>query len=418
MNTKIFDYINTIRDYSKKEYKNMVRCASGSLKYPFIVPGSLSYSNQLWDWDSWLTDIAVRQIMYDNCDFDPNFYECEKGCVLNFVINMFPDGVIPIVMDPSYRPEMFNKNGNMHKPCLASHAAFIIQNSNGDALWIKPYINKIKLFVSNYMLRCRDKKSGLYFWLSDNGIGVDNDPCTFYRPNKSSASVYLNCLMYKELEALIYICDILGEDCAEYIAEKENLKKSIQNNLWDERNGFFYSADINFRPVDPNVKLHSGDPISWSCLVQKVDVWSGIMVLWAKIATKEQAKRAVRENICRRDIFWANYGIRSLSPLEPMYKIAKTGNPSCWLGPVWGIQNWICFEALIRYGFYDEAKELAVNTITLFGKDIQKNGCMHEYYHPNTGEGVNNPGFLNWNLLVNNMAAYIEGKKRFTEFEN
>ena len=338
--------------------------------------------------------------------------------MLNFVLNMFPDGVIPIVMDPSYRPEMFNKNGNMHKPCLASHAAFIIQNSNGDALWIKPYINKIKLFVSNYMLRCRDEKSGLYFWLSDNGIGVDNDPCTFYRPDKSSASVYLNCLMYKELEALIYICNILDEDCAEYIAEKENLKKSIQNNLWDERNGFFYSADINFRPVDPNVKLHSGDPISWSCLVQKVDVWSGIMVLWAKIATKEQAKRAVRENICRRDIFWANYGIRSLSPLEPMYKIAKTGNPSCWLGPVWGIQNWICFEALIRYGFYDEAKELAVNTITLFGKDIQKNGCMHEYYHPDTGEGVNNPGFLNWNLLVNNMAAYIEGKKRFTEFEN
>ena len=74
MNTKIFDYINTIRDYSKKEYKNMVRCASGSLKYPFIVPGSASYSNQLWDWDSWLTDIAVMQIMYDNCDIDPNFY--------------------------------------------------------------------------------------------------------------------------------------------------------------------------------------------------------------------------------------------------------------------------------------------------------------------------------------------------------
>ena len=46
-------------------------------------------------------------------------------------------------------------------------------------------------------------------------------------------------------------------------------------------------------------------------------------------------------------------------------------------------------------------KELAEKTITLFGEDLVKTGDLHEYYHPNTGDGVNNPGFQNWNLLVN-----------------
>ena len=39
---------------------------------------------------------------------------------------------------------------------------------------------------------------GLYFWQTDMSIGVDNDPCTYYRPPRSSGSIYLNTLMFKE----------------------------------------------------------------------------------------------------------------------------------------------------------------------------------------------------------------------------
>lgn len=51
----------------------------------------------------------------------------------------------------------------------------------------------------------------------------------------------------------------------------------------------------------------------------------------------------------------------------------------------------------------------------LFGSDIRKNGDLHEYYHPETGEGVNNLGFQNWNLLVNNMIAWLEGREMLHE---
>ena len=32
----------------------------------FIVPGVSCHTNQLWDWDSWLTDIGINQIRRDN----------------------------------------------------------------------------------------------------------------------------------------------------------------------------------------------------------------------------------------------------------------------------------------------------------------------------------------------------------------
>jgi putative isomerase len=130
--------------------------------------------------------------------------------------------------------------------------------------------------------------------------------------------------------------------------------------------------------------------------------------MWAGIATKEQAQQMVKEHYLNEKTFFAPYGVRTLSKMEKMYAIIKSGNPSCWLGPIWGISNYMVFEGLRLYGFVDEARDLAIKTITLFGKDIEKNGQMHEYYDPETGEGVNNPGFQNWNLLSLNMFDWLK----------
>ena len=110
-------YIDAIRDYSRKTYSKMVRDPKGYLKYPFIVPGSESYGHCLWDWDSWLTDIAVRQIMLDNGVEDAYFTSSEKGCILNFLELMEADGRTMIVALPD-RVELFDEGGNIHKPCL------------------------------------------------------------------------------------------------------------------------------------------------------------------------------------------------------------------------------------------------------------------------------------------------------------
>ncbi len=406
-------YIKAIKEYSRDTYKNMIRKPQGQLKHPFIVPGSKSYNNILWDWDSWLTNIAVRQIMNDNNDFDEEFIESEKGCIINFLEHTLENGRMPIALTPDNKPSLVNQR-NIHKPCIAQHAAFIIKTYNGDAEWIRPYLKPLTAFVDYYIESCRHNETGLYFWLMDNAIGVDNDPCTFYRPQNSSASIYLNCFMYKELKAMCYILELLDIDATKYKDEAEHLKNAIQEHLWDERDGFYYSADLNLRPIDENEVLHRGAPRHWHCLIQRIDVWSGFLAMWAGIPTKEQADRVVLVMTDKK--FWADYGVCTLSKLEKMYVIKKSGNPSCWLGPIWGISNYFCFKALVNYGFEKQAKELAEKTIKLLGEDIIKNGQMHEYYHPDTGEGVNNPGFQNWNLLVNNMIAWLDGKNMIEEF--
>ena len=65
---------------------------------------------------------------------------------------------------------------------------------------------------------------------------------------------------------------------------------------------------------------------------------------------------------------------------------------------------------MLKYGYDDLAKEMAEKTVNLFGRDLAECGEFHEYYDPETGEGISNQGFQSWNLLVSNMISYLNGK--------
>lgn len=218
---------------------------------------------------------------------------------------------------------------------------------------------------------------------------------------------------------MAYLSGQLGmkDAAALYESEREKLVNSIREHCYDERDGFFYNVDINLREVkfSEGEFYHRGMPRHWECLIQRIDVWSGFMALWAGIATEEQAARVV-ERYRDRKSFNCEAGIRTLSAQEKMYRVAASNNPSCWLGPVWGISNYLTFRGLLKYGYVDEARELCEKTIRLFGRDIIRFGVMHEYYSPDNGEPVMNPGFQNWNMLVLNMIYWYEGKEYIQEF--
>ena len=74
------------------------------------------------------------------------------------------------------------------------------------------------------------------------------------------------------------------------------------------------------------------------------------------------------------------------------------------------------FRGLVRYGFMEDARELANKTIALFGGDLEKCGALHEYYQPENGAPILNIGFQNWNYLVLNMIAWLNGKPVVEEF--
>jgi putative isomerase len=165
-----------------------------------------------------------------------------------------------------------------------------------------------------------------------------------------------------------------------------------------------------------NLVLHSGFPRTYDCLIQRLGGWSGFLALWAGIATPEQAGRMVREHLNNEKTFAAPYGVRTLSKMEKMYSVRASNNPSNWLGPIWGVSNYMVFRGLVQYGFDAEARELAGKTVRLFGTDFRKNGALHEYYEPETGEPILNKGFQNWNYLVTNMLAWLEKRTVVAEF--
>lgn len=398
-------YINLVQSYVKDNYKKCFREPHGKFVFPCFVPGS-SYSDQLWDWDSWLTDIALAAAADGD---DITIYE--QGCVLNFLDSADDEGRIPINIIAD-RDSLFdlkpNTQVNIHKPCLAQHALFVVERS--DAEWLKDKFAVLKRFIEWYKENCFHEETGLYYWLNDFAIGVDNDPCVFYRPNKSTASIFLNCLMYGELVAMAKLCKIIGDaDEQQYTKEAEELKQSIQSECWDERDGFYYSADILLSKVDKDEWLHSGGPRHWKSIPMRIGVWTGLLTMYYGIATKAQAERMIKEHLLNEDEFNAPYGVRSLSKAETrMYAIKNTGNPSCWIGPIWINVNYFVCEGLLAYGYNDEAISIAEKTITLLGKDIEQCGEFHEYYHPETGGGIRNQGFQSWNLLSYNLADRLK----------
>jgi putative isomerase len=105
--------------------------------------------------------------------------------------------------------------------------------------------------------------------------------------------------------------------------------------------------------------------------------------------------------------FLSPYGIRSMAMTEPYYNNAPTGNPSNWNGPVWGLSTFLTAYGLARYGFRDEALEIAGRLIDVYAGDLRKNGLIHEYYNADTGEPVIKAGFLSWNILATRVCEDI-----------
>lgn len=428
-------YKTICRKYIYKDMKGMYRNSGGALKFPFLAPGSNQYLDMLWDWDSWLSNVALRQILVENGSEKDRAEALvyEQGCVLNSLSYGGMDGWIPIWIErnaPSREEMLSTRNpwkSNMHKPTIAQHAAFIVRNMNGDAEWLRDDFYVLQAFVNKYLNFHRHEATGLIYWENDEAIGVDNDPSTFYRPHASSGSIFLNALMYKELAAMSYLAERLNqpEIAKFYLTETIKLKQSILENCWDQRDGFFYSVDLNLLPVKkPDIEallpgklyFHVGQPRTYNCLIQRLSVWSGFMAMWANVATPEQAKEMVEKHFHDKTSFNAPAGIRTLSPLEKMYDLRASGNPSSWLGPIWINVNYLVFRGLVNYGYIDEARELAEKTILLLGRDYERFGALHEYYLPENGEPVLNKGFQNWNLLVLNMAAWLDEKQVVQEF--
>lgn len=404
MDNQLLKYCESLKKYIFDNYKLHFRKAiPGKLEYPFFSSG-IDYSTQVWDWGSWLATISFKSI------FDKDLELCQKGIILNFLNSMDVEGKMPIVIS-SESNDWLSEYHNIFKPCLAMHTLEICKKYN-DFAWIKDKYEQFERFISYYDKYQKHEETGLYFWLDDFAIGTDNDPTVFYHQDKTVAHLLLNCLMYKELESLSELSGLLNknEEALKYKEKALKLKDAILEECFDPIDGYFYSADVSLKPLDKDKWLHSGFPRFWKSLPIKVKTWTGILPLWANIATKEQAEKVIQRYLNKEELY-SEFGIRSLAKNERMFYQHNSCNPSCWLGPVWVNANYFTYIAFKNYGYNDLAKDIAIKTIKLLGKDLEENGGFHEYYDSNTGKGIRGLGMHGWNFLVLNLINDICDQK-------
>lgn len=401
--------------YFAKNAPLLLREPQGLLKYPSIAPSlpGKAYNAQLWDWDTLWTARGLFATACATGDdaLHARVAEHAKGSLQNFFAAQGADGRLPIMMTATNADwfQSMDLQRNQAKPVMAQ-IALLVADETGELEWLSPLIDGLARFHASW-LKTNRSSTGLLVWSNGIAIGNDNDPTASGRPAFSSAHLLLNCLYWADLCAAGQLAGRLGKLAmqAELERQAETHGELIRTVLWDPRDRFFYSHDVQIEDdrVKYIPKIPRGMDFSYRSLPLRIACFTGFLPLWCGVASPEQAGAVLDNNWRADDHFQAAFGCRTLSSRETMYSMAMSGNPSNWLGPVWTIANYFVWRALSNFGNPGEADSIARATIRLLAADLRNSGSLNEYYHPDTGSPLSHAGFMDWNLLVLEMIAAV-----------
>ena len=385
-----------VLQYIESVYAESLREPSGPLRHRFIDPGA-GYRNLLWDWDAHFCAMGLEP-------WAARVGPYVHGCVLNFLDVVQSDGSVPYCLNanvpepPSRGPRAPDSAANSIKPLLAQMTRMACAYT-GRTDWAAVVYDRLGPVLRHWR-QTQFSALGLYTFRSHRGSGADNHPGVYGRPLNSSADVFLNCLMVRELEAMADLAADAARpaDADDWRQQRDALAAAVQQ-MWDPIDGMFYNLDVQRTPIE-----RTRQAIDW-VVPLKFRCWTAFMPLWAGVATPQQARRLVDEHLTQPGEFWSDHGLRSMAACEPAYTNFADFNPSNWQGPIWVVSNYLTWQGLIDYGFADEAAQLARRLLATLARDIRAHGCLHEYYHGDTGVGLMHPGFVNWNTLAARMAV-------------
>lgn len=164
--------------------------------------------------------------------------------------------------------------------------------------------------------------------------------------------VCLNTLLYIMEHDISDICLLLNDSKRAALFEElaRRRKNAINNLFWDEKEGMYF--DYQFR----------------SQIRRVYPFLTTFYPLWAGIASKDQAKRIVK-NLSR---FETSCGLQA--------SLNSSGNQ--WDAPfAWAPLQWIAVKGLLRYGYRKEASRIAEKFIYLVTEECARTGTIREKYN-------------------------------------
>lgn len=343
----------------------------------------------LYDWDQYFETIVQIYMGW------PSDYI--KNGVIIFLQNQKESGFIA----RSVPSNQWHDDEHV-KPFLAQ-IALLVYKMYQEKDWIlqEPYFSRLKKYLDYWLNDMDGNKNGLSEWMSAPHTGMDNqhERAGFWR-DRSCEGVDLNCYLVRELQAFAQLARLARQTALADQYEKlaDERARRIRELLWDEKDGFYYDRKVNpDQPLSKMVWEYSGlNGRSANQAQIPVRSVAAFTVLWARVATPEQAKRMVIEHLFNPREFWTPYPVATLAKSEPWYStIHLPSDMGCsWRANVWIPTNYMVYHGLKFYGYDQLATVLASRTHEL----MEKSG-NREYYNSETGAGVGLEPFWGWSLL-------------------
>jgi len=282
----------------------------------------------------------------------------------------------------------------MFKPFLAQIAVLGSKQDGNNYEWLRDrYYERLQKYVKRWFEYDSDH-NGLPVWNSSDASGMDNqitragDLDSF-----QDEGVDLACYLVRELKAMAIIAGKLGKasDQKMYEEHATQLSALINKVFWDEKDGFYY---------DRNEK--TGQTV-------RVKSVAGFTPLWAGVATPARAKRLVQEHLLNEKEFWLKYPVATYAKTEPDYYQGSREGECNWRGTSWVPVDYMIFHGLLKYGYKDAAKQLALKT---FHMAVDENAATREFYDADTGKGNGMNPFWGFSSL-----AYVMPLEYLTQYD-
>ncbi len=333
------------------------------------------YGEAVYDWELYFDSIVLAYL---------GSTEHTINGIHMFLDAQGPDGFIPRRVIPAWDPRTASELGRAYpdfeeeehcKPFLFQ-AALIASRASGDSSWLTPEdYRRLSLYLEHWITRWDQDGNGLSEWASGPHSGADTQ---FERigpwRSRYCEGTDLNSYIVMECRAAAQ----LGEpDRDRWNAQAEAHAERIRTLLWDEDEGMFFDRDAR-----------SGARI-------RVKAGSTFIPLWAGIATQEQARSLLTRHLLDPKEFWTPYPVASYARSQKGYTqryVPPAGSiPSqfltpghCnWCGGLWPHWNYLIAHGLQRYGYEEEARQLAERWALC---NAAEEG-FSEWYDAETGEG-------------------------------
>jgi Mannosylglycerate hydrolase MGH1-like glycoside hydrolase domain len=192
--------------------------------------------------------------------------------------------------------------------------------------------------------------------------------------------VGLNSLVCLDCEMLGLMARALGrmDEAKCHETNAGLLRKKIGMHFWDEKRKIFANR-------------------LWSGTFVKSVAPTSFYPLLCGAASPEQLKHLMK-HLEDPERFGGTLGLPSVSRDDP-----ALADNVYWRGRIWPILNWLTWNGLERAGEFEASDRLAEKGWRLFLHSWEKRRLSPENYHPDTGEGLDQPDtdpFYSWSALL------------------